>query len=118
MRRKMYKNYNDKCVIPMIGIRNAGFRQNDRRKPTAFIVKVQRDLQIRNRATRINQANSNLSIRRMLLFGLKKTTNIDLVEQPDDTEAGFKKRLEFHYLYLFGQNLSRLTPYRQNTSLF
>lgn len=59
-------------------------------------MKVQRDLNIRNRPARINSANSNLTMRKMILVGVKTTTNIGFVEDDvrstgyDVNEAGFQ----------------------------
>ena len=60
------------------------------------MMKVQRDLHIRNRQTRLNRANSNSTMRKMLLVGIKTTTNIGFVGDDvgsagyDVTEAGFQ----------------------------
>ena len=52
------------------------------------MMKVQRDLHIRNRPTRLNRANSNSTMRKMLLVGIKTTTNIGFVGD-DDRSAGY-----------------------------
>ena len=72
-----------------------------------FILKVQRDLHIRNRPTRINRANSNLSMRKVLLVGVKKTTNIVFIGHDvtsagyNETEAGFQITAEIPPLISF-----------------
>ena len=51
-------------------------------------MKVRRDLHIRNRPIRKNRAHSNLSIRKILLVGVTKITNIGFVGH-DVTSAGY-----------------------------
>ena len=80
------------------------------------MMKVQRDLHIRNRPARINSANSNLTMRKMILVGVKTTTNIGFVGDDDRsagydvTEAGFQITAEIPPLISFSLANRPRTP--------
>ena len=85
------------------------------------MMKVQRDLHIRNRPTRLNRANSNSTMRKMLLVGIKTTTNIGFVGDDvgsagyDVTEAGLQITAESVLIFYPLVSLTRTVADRSLT---